>query len=508
MAGGIISSNNAKVYPGRVTVFMFLAGIMAASCGLMFGYDIGISGGVTSMDVFLKKFFPSVYMRKQAASSHQNNYCKFDSQLLTLFTSSLYIAGLIASILASYASRRFGRRLTMLSGGAIYLIGAGFNGGANAVWMLIVGRLLLGGGIGLVIQAAPMFLSEIAPPKKRGLWNSSFQLAITIGIFVANLVNYGTSKLKGDVGWRLSLGLAGVPGVIVFVGTFFLPETPNSLIERGEEGKALAMLKRIRGVEDVNEEFADLLEASEASKKVKHPWRVIVSRKYRPQFVMTLLIPFFQQLTGINVVMFYAPVLFQTLGFKNDASLMSAMITGGVNVGATLVAFYVVDRFGRRILFFEGGIQMLVSQVAIGIVLWAKFGTATTLSTVWAIVVVLLICIYTAAFAWSWGPLGWLVPSEIFQLEIRSAGVAINASVNLLMTFVVAQAFLPALCHVKFGLFFIFAVILIIMTAFVFFLLPETRNIPIEDVPKIFNKHSFWKRYASNEEEERGRNTT
>lgn len=147
-------------------------------------------------------------------------------------------------------------------------------------------------------------------------------------------------------------------------------------------------------------------------------------------------------------------------------------------------------------------------QVAIGIVLWAKFGTATTLSTVWAIVVVLLICIYTAAFAWSWGPLGWLVPSEIFQLEIRSAGVAINASVNLLMTFVVAQAFLPALCHVKFGLFFIFAVILIIMTAFVFFLLPETRNIPIEDVPKIFNKHSFWKRYASNEEEERGRNTT
>lgn len=208
-----------------------------------------------------------------------------------------------------------------------------------------------------------MFLSEIAPPKKRGLWNSGFQLAITIGIFVANLVNYGTSKLKGDVGWRLSLGLAGVPGVIVFVGTFFLPETPNSLIERGEEGKALAMLKRIRGVEDVNEEFADLLEASEASKKVKHPWRVIVSRKYRPQFVMTLLIPFFQQLTGINVVMFYAPVLFQTLGFKNDASLMSAMITGGVNVGATLVAFYVVDRFGRRILFFEGGIQMLVSQV-------------------------------------------------------------------------------------------------------------------------------------------------
>lgn len=208
-----------------------------------------------------------------------------------------------------------------------------------------------------------MFLSEIALPQKRGIWNSGFQLMITIGILVANLVNYGTGKMKGDIGWRLSLGLAAVPGIIVFVGTFFLPETPNSLIERGEEGKALAMLKKIRGVEDVNEEFADLLEASEASKKVKNPWRAIVTRKYRPQFLITLLIPFFQQLTGINVVMFYAPVLFQTLGFKNDASLMSAVITGLVNVLATFVAFFIVDRFGRRVLFFEGGFQMLISQV-------------------------------------------------------------------------------------------------------------------------------------------------
>ncbi|RWR90406.1 sugar carrier protein C isoform X1 [Cinnamomum micranthum f. kanehirae] len=511
MAGGIISSNNAKEYPGKVTAFMRLSGIMAAACGLMFGYDIGISGGVTSMDVFLKKFFLSVYMKKQAASSNQNNYCKFDSQLLTLFTSSLYITGLIGSIVASYASRRFGRKATMLSGGAVYLVGAAVNGAAYAVWMLILGRLLLGAGIGLVIQAAPMFLSEIALPQKRGIWNSGFQLMITIGILVANLVNYGTGKMKGDIGWRLSLGLAAVPGIIVFVGTFFLPETPNSLIERGDEGKALTMLKKIRGVEDVNEEFADLLEASEASKKVKNPWRAIVTRKYRPQFLITLLIPFFQQLTGINVVMFYAPVLFQTLGFKNDASLMSAVITGLVNVLATFVAFFFVDRFGRRVLFFEGGFQMLISQVAIGFVLLAKFGTkgVATLSSGWAVLVVVLICTYTAAFAWSWGPLGWLLPSEIFQLEIRSAGVAINASVNLFMTFVVAQAFLPALCHVKFGLFFIFACILIIMTSFVYYFLPETRNIPIEDVPKIFNKHWFWKRYASNEEEEeRGRNTT
>lgn len=115
-------------------------------------FFITCTGGVTSMDVFLKKFFLSVYMKKQAASSNQNNYCKFDSQLLTLFTSSLYITGLIGSMVASYSSRRFGRKATMLSGGAVYLVGAAVNGAAYAVWMLILGRLLLGAGIGLVIQ--------------------------------------------------------------------------------------------------------------------------------------------------------------------------------------------------------------------------------------------------------------------------------------------------------------------------------------------------------------------
>lgn len=190
-----------------------------------------------------------------------------------------------------------------------------------------------------------------------------FQMAITIGILVANLVNYGTAKIKGGWGWRVSLALAAVPAIMMTVGAFFLPETPNSILERGNQEKAKKMLQRIRGTNNVEEEFQDLLEASEAAKKVQHPWTNILQPKYRPQLVICSLIPFFQQLTGINVIMFYAPVLFLTLGFGDEASLMSAVITGIVNVVATVVSIVTVDKFGRRILFLEGGIQMIICQV-------------------------------------------------------------------------------------------------------------------------------------------------
>jgi hypothetical protein len=149
------------------------------------------------------------------------------------------------------------------------------------------------------------------------------------------------------------------------VGSFFLPDTPNSILERGNSEKAKQMLRKVRGTDNVDDEFQDLVDASEAAKKVAHLWRNILQRKYRPQLVICILVPFFQQLTGINVIMFYAPVLFKTIGFGDDASLMSAVITGVVNVVCTVVSIFTVDKFGRRILFLEGGVQMLLCQVLI-----------------------------------------------------------------------------------------------------------------------------------------------
>ncbi|MBA0662400.1 hypothetical protein Goklo_006530 [Gossypium klotzschianum] len=270
------------------------------------------------------------------------------------------------------------------------------------------------------------------------------------------------------------------------------------MIERGRTEEARAKLKKIRGVDDVDEEFRDLVSASDASKLVEHPWRNLLQRKYRPHLTMAILIPFFQQLTGINVIMFYAPVLFNTIGFGDDASLMSAVITGVVNVAATLVSIYGVDKWGRRFLFLEGGVQMLICQAVVAACIGAKFGTNGNpgdLPKWYAIVVVLFICVYVAGFAWSWGPLGWLVPSEIFPLEIRSAAQSINVSINMMFTFLVAQVFLTMLCHLKFGLFMFFAFFVVIMSIFVYYFLPETKGIPIEEMNQVWKSHWYWSRF-------------
>ncbi|KAK6917455.1 Major facilitator, sugar transporter-like, partial [Dillenia turbinata] len=488
---------DGKGYPGNLTPFVTVTCILAATGGLIVGYDIGISGGVTSMESFLKKFFPSVY-RKQTEHTSTNQYCKFNSQTLTMFTSSLYLAALLASIVASTVTRIFGRRLSMLLGGILFCIGAMINGFAEAVWMLILGRILLGFAIGFAGQSVPLYLSEMAPYKYRGALNIGLQLSITIGILVANVLNYFFVKIKGGWGWRLSLGGAVVPALIFATGALVLTETPNSMIERGQHERAKEKLVRIRGVANVDEEYDDLVAASEASKKIVHPWKNLLDRKYRPYLIMAILIPFFQQITGINVIMFYAPVLFETIGFHSDAALMSAVITGLVNVLATFVSIYGVDKWGRRILFLEGGLQMLISQIVVAVCIGVKFGVngePGELPKWYAIVIVLFICIYVAGFAWSWGPLAILVPSEIFPLGIRSAAQSVTVSVNMIFTFFIAQVFLTMLCHLKFGLFIFFAFWVVVMTIFVFFFVPETKGIPIEEMTIVWKKHWYWGKF-------------
>ena len=211
----------------------------------------------------------------------------------------------------------------------------------------------------------------------------------------------------------------------------------------------------------------------------------------------------FQQFTGINAIMFYAPVLFNTLGFKDDASLYSAAITGAVNVVSTVVSIYSVDKVGRRFLLLEAGVQMFFSQVVIAIVLGIKVTDhSSNLHNSYAILVVVMVCTFVSAFAWSWGPLGWLIPSETFPLETRSAGQSVTVCVNLLFTFVIAQAFLSMLCHFKFGIFFFFSGWVLIMSVFVLFLVPETKNVPIEEMTeKVWKQHWLWKRYMDDEEE-------
>ncbi|KAK4391497.1 Sugar transport protein 7 [Sesamum angolense] len=503
MAGGPlapahVAKERAEQYQGRVTPYVIITCIVAAVGGSLFGYDVGISGGVTSMDEFLSKFFHTVYVNKGRAQ--ENNYCKYNNQGLAAFTSSLYIAGLAASLVASPVTRKHGRRASIICGGMSFLIGAALNASAANLAMLLLGRIMLGVGIGFGNQAVPLYLSEMAPAKLRGGLNMLFQLATTLGIFTANMINSGTDRIH-PWGWRLSLGLAAAPAFLMTVGGVLLPETPNSLIERGLQRQGREVLEKIRGTKNVDAEFEGIVDASKQANAIQYPFRNILKRQRRPELVMAIFMPMFQILTGINSILFYAPVLFQSMGFKGNASLYSSALTGAVLASSTLVSMAAVDRWGRRVLLISGGIQMIVCQIIAAVILGLKFGNNKELSRDFSIIVVTTICLFVAAFGWSWGPLGWTVPSEIFPLETRSAGQSITVAVNLLFTFIIAQSFLSMLCALKFGIFLFFAGWIAVMTIFVYVFLPETKGVPLEEMVLLWRKHWFWKRIVREFEE-------
>ncbi|XP_073000150.1 sugar transport protein MST4-like [Typha latifolia] len=487
-------------FEGKVTVYVAICAIIAASGGLMFGYDVGISGGVTSMDDFLLKFFPLVYERKREVK--EDNYCKYDNQGLQLFTSSLYLAAIVSSLCASKICMSYGRKLTMQSASAFFFVGVVFNATAQNLAMLITGRILLGVGVGFANQAVPLFLSEIAPVHIRGGLNILFQLDVTIGILIAGVTNFYAAHIH-PWGWRLSLGLAGIPAALLCLGSLLITETPTSLIERDKLSEGLAVLKKIRGTNNVDEEYQEILRASETARRAKQPFRKLMLRSSRPPLVIAVALQFFQQLTGINAIMFYAPVLFQTVGFKSDASLLSSIIMGSVNVLSTVISLVLVDRVGRKLLLLEACLQMFISLFAIGAILVAISHAGKNLDQDAATGVVILVCMFVSSFAWSWGPLGWLIPSETFPLETRTSGYAFAVSSNMLFTFIIAQAFLSMMCRMRAGIFFFFAAWIIVMGVFIALLLPETKNVPIDEMrERVWEQHWYWKRYVDEDEDE------
>ncbi|CAI0442132.1 unnamed protein product, partial [Linum tenue] len=316
-------------------------------------------------------------------------------------------------------------------------------------------------------QAAPLYLSEVAPAKWRGAFNTGFQFFIGIGVVASNFLNFFLSKHPW--GWRLSLGLAVVPAAIMTLGAALISDTPSSLVERGRLRDAKQSLIRIRGAgADVEGELDDLVRSVGAAKAAdREPFVTILERR--------------------------------SIGFGKDSALISSTILGVVNLGAILVSTAVVDRYGRRFLFVAGGLQMLVCKLAVAAVLVAGTGASGTehISKELAVAVLILLCTYGAGFGWSWGPLSWLIPSEIFPIKIRTTGQGISQAVNFATTFALSQSFLAMLCHLKYGAFLFYAGWIATMTLFVMLFLPETKGIPLDSMQGIWEQHWYWRRFVS-----------
>ncbi|KAL6650822.1 hypothetical protein ACP70R_009747 [Stipagrostis hirtigluma subsp. patula] len=500
MAGGMVVATDgpAADYGGGLTFSVFITCLVAASGGLIFGYDIGISGGVSAMEPFLRRFFPHV-LKRMAEAKQGNEYCIYDSQALAAFTSSLYVAAAVASLVASRVTRALGRQAIMLIGGALFFAGAAFTGAAVNIAMLIVGRMLLGLGVGFTNQAAPLFVAEMAPPRWRGALTAGIPFFLTLGALIANLINYATARVSW--GWRVSLALAGAPAAVMFVGALFLTDTPSSLVVRGRLARARAALLRVRGPSaDVDAELREISRAVEAARQSEDGAfrRMATRRDYRPHLVFAVAVPVFTQLTGVIVLAFFAPLVFRTVGFGSNAALMGAVILGAVNLGSLLLSTLVIDRYGRKVLFMVGGIQMIICQVGISWIMGAQLGKSgeAAMARPYAVAVVVLTCLHSAGFGVSWEPLAWVVPSEIYPVDIRSLGQAMNVSISMGLAFVQTQTFLAMLCRFKYATFAYYAAWVAVMTVFVALFLPETKGVPLESMGEVWVKHWYWKRFV------------
>ncbi|KAL4853612.1 H(+)/hexose cotransporter 2 [Chlorella vulgaris] len=494
--GGIKPGGRVQHYTGHMTVYVLVVALVSATGGMLFGFDIGIVGGVEAMASFQQQFFPDIYAKTTSGVS-DDPYCKFHDTRLQLFSAIMFLSGAIIALPAGYAARLVGRKKTMTVSGCFFLLGAGLQAGANNLTQLIVGRSILGFGVGTAACVVPVYIAEVAPFASRGGLAYLFQVATTVGILAAQLVNYGTQYIP-DWGWRLSLGLAAMPASILCLGGLVLPESPSYLIEKGKWSQGKAILQKLRGTDEVDAEYADICDAAQQAAKTSNlqSWKNLVSRQNLPMFIMSSSLAAFQQLTGINAIIFYAPVMFESLSGSSSA-LMNAVVIGATNVVSTFVGLMLVDRWGRRPLLIQGGLQMMVSQIATAVLLALAYHPhTTTIATGPAVACLVLICLFVAGFAWSWGPIVWVLGAEIQTLDTRTSGMSAVVAANYLLSFVIGQSFLSMLCSMQWGTFVFFAGWNLVMTVWVYFLLPETMNIPIEDTAYacLFARHPVWSR--------------
>src|SRR6266571_2516129 len=456
MANENAALSNAQLRTGR---FVYVAAVFAALGGLLFGYDTGVISGAL---IFIKREFGLATAAEE------------------IVVSGVLLGATIGAIVGGKAADLFGRRRVLLVTAAIFAIGALASAAAPSPAILIASRVVLGLAIGLASTNVPVYLSEVAPPHARGWVVSLFQLAVTIGIVVAYLTDYAFAGIEG---WRWMLGLAVVPALVFGTGMFFLPETPRWLIHRGHHEVAHRVLVRIRDVADVNVEI-EAIKASLAQQAESGHWTDLLHRQIRPALVVGLGLAIFQQITGINTVIYYAPRILQSAGFNSASGAILATVgVGIVNVGMTILAMFLVDRAGRRPLLLIGIAGMILTLGVLGL----SFRVSNqSVQLAWIAVICLMG--YVASFAISLGPIFWLLIAEIYPLKIRGLAEGMAATFNWGSNLLVSLTFLTLV--EKLGAsstFLLYAFASVASWLFAYYLVPETKRRTLEEI------EAFWR---------------
>ena len=432
--------------------------------GGLFGYDQGvISGALAGV--------------KQSFS--------LSLLMVQVVTSWVTLGALAGSLVAGELGDRLGRKRAILIAGALFTFGAAIQWIAPSALVLVAGRFIIGAGVGMAAVSAPLYAAELAPAQLRGRFVSAYQLAITVGIFLAYLIN---GQLSASANWRLMLGLAAIPGLALFLIALIAPESPRWLISRNRRAEAAKETTKVQPDVDVDAQL-DSIEAAIKEDSHTASWAEIFSPKWRRPLLIALGLAVFQQITGINAIIYYANQIFAAAGFSTEVSRATVTLwaVGGVNVLSTFIAIAFIDKIGRRLLLLVGLIGMGVSLAVVGVAFHFIAPTAGALAgsgpTPAGIVTVVALVVFIASFAFSLGPVVWTVINEIFPAQIRGRGVALATAVNWGSAFIVSQFFLSLVAVLGSSwTFWLLAAFCVLGWIWIYLRVPETRGLTLEKI--------------------------
>lgn len=431
--------------------------------GLLFGYDQGVISGALNG---IKQHFT------------------LSSILVEVVTSWVTLGALIGSLLGGYLADRYGRRRAVLIAGLLFIVGALLQALAPDVSLLVLGRLVVGFGVGVAAVAAPLYGAELAPAAHRGRFVSAYQLAITIGIFLAYLVNAG---LAASDSWRWMLSVSVVPGVLlVLVGALGV-ESPRWLVKAGRRDEARAVLARVAADSDAGARLAEI-EHTLDEEKGNASWRDVLDPAWRKPLTIALGLAIFQQITGINAIIYYANQIFASAGFSTPAAqtMATTWAVGGVNVAATFIAIAFIDKAGRRPLLLAGLVGMGLALLVVGLAFLSIEGQpAGDGPSTAGIVTLIALVVFIISFAFSLGPVTWTVINEVFPGRVRGRAVAVATAVNWGAAFLVSQFFLTLIGAIgTSATFWLFAFFCLAGWIWVYRTVPETKGRSLEDIER------------------------
>lgn len=403
-----MESNNESSKPVSLVYPVFIS-LIAALGGLLFAFDAAIISGVVP---FLQTQF------------------QLSGGQIGWIVSSLVLGCTVGVILSGAPADKYGRVKPLMLSAFLFTVGVIGAAWTNSIALFVVFRSLAGFSVGISSMVSPMYIAEVAPAKNRGFLVSLYQLTIVVGILLGFVSNYFLVDIAAESSWRYMLSVMAIPSIIFFIGLFFVPESPRWLIINNQQAKALHILEKINGKVEAAKELK--LTIDSLKKVTDSGYKAVFSKAMRKPLIIGIGLAVFQQITGINAIMYYAPTIFAKTGASVDSAIFQTILVGVINLIFTLFAMYFVDKVGRKPILIIGSSLMSLALLTVSASFFFNLNSSITL---------VAILVYIAAFASSLGPVTWVVISELFPNSIRGKAMSISIVSLWLACFVVALVF-------------------------------------------------------------------